>query len=105
MKRMIFLAAVVAACAYRPAAADPQSHTVAIQDFAYKPDPVTVSVGDTVVFANHDPVGHTVTAKDGSFDSKNIESGKSWSYTFSTAGTYAYFCSVHPSMQGTITAQ
>ncbi|HEV3155382.1 MAG TPA: cupredoxin family copper-binding protein [Candidatus Baltobacteraceae bacterium] len=106
MRKFLVLAALLGSALIAPAAhADPVTHVVDIRDFAYKPDSLTIAVGDTVKFVNHDDVGHTVTAKDASFDSKNLDTGKSWSYTFTTAGTYPYLCTVHPSMQATITAQ
>ncbi|HZT13144.1 MAG TPA: cupredoxin family copper-binding protein [Candidatus Baltobacteraceae bacterium] len=105
MKAAFALAALLCTAASATVLADTQSHVVTISDFAYKPEKLTVAVGDTVRFENKDDVGHTVTAKDGSFDSQNIDTGKSWTYTFSTAGTYEYFCTVHPSMKGSVTAQ
>lgn len=85
--------------------ASAQTHVVTIKDFAYSPNPLTIAVGDSVKFVNDDDVAHTATAGDGSFDSKEIDNGKSWTYTFSTAGTYPYICSVHPSMTGKIIVQ
>jgi plastocyanin len=105
MKQILALAALICLSGSAAAYADPATHVVTISDFTFKPDNLTIAVGDTVQFVNKDSVGHTATAKDGSFDSKNLDTGKSWSYTFTTAGTYPYICSVHPSMQATITAQ
>jgi hypothetical protein len=64
---------------------------------------VTVHVGDTITWTNQDVAPHTATASDGSFDTGNISQGKSGSHTFDTAGTFAYICSIHPSMKGTVT--
>jgi plastocyanin len=83
------------------AASAPQTATVHMTDFAFKPDKLSVQVGDTVVFQNDDDATHNVTAD--SFKSGDIGSGKSWKYTFSKAGTYTYVCTYHPGMQGTIT--
>jgi plastocyanin len=81
---------------------DEQPHqTVHIKDFAFKPQALTVHAGDTVVFQNDDDVIHNVSAD--AFKSGDIAGGKSWSYTFSKSGTYAYVCTYHPGMQGTIT--
>lgn len=63
---------------------------------------LTVAVGTTVVWSNQDDVPHTATAEDGSFNSGNIQGG-TFSHTFEEAGTYAYFCEVHPTMTGEIT--
>jgi plastocyanin/predicted lipoprotein with Yx(FWY)xxD motif len=77
--------------------------SVTIAGFAFVPASVTVAVGTTVTWTNTDPVGHTVTANGGSFGSGTIPTGASFSYKFGTAGTYAFHCSIHPSMTGTIT--
>lgn len=85
----------------QPANSADQSPTVQMKDFSFKPDALTVHQGDTVVFQNDDDVTHNVTAD--SLKSGDIGAGKSWKYTFSKAGTYAYVCTYHPGMQGTIT--
>jgi plastocyanin len=77
------------------------THTVVMDGVAYQPDALTVKRGDTVVWVNKDPFPHTVTAK-GSFDSHDIAAGKSWKYTASKAGEYAYICTLHPNMKGTL---
>lgn len=67
------------------------------------PQPVLeVAVGTTVEWKNDDPVPHTVTGDDGSFDSGMIEGGQTWRYTFTTPGTYAYHCTPHPFMKATV---
>jgi plastocyanin len=68
---------------------------------AYQPDALTVKRGDTVVWVNKDPFPHTVTAK-GIFDSRDIAAGKSWTYTASKPGEYAYICTLHPNMKATL---
>ncbi len=75
---------------------------VKIVDFAYSPDPVRVQVGGKVIWQNEDPESHTATAEDGSFDTGTIDEGKLKSETFKKAGTYAYVCSIHPQMHGTV---
>jgi plastocyanin len=75
---------------------------VRIVDFSYDPDPVTVQVGGKVIWQNEDAAPHTATADDGSFDTGTIEQGKIKSETFKGAGTYSYFCEIHPSMRGTV---
>jgi hypothetical protein len=62
-----------------------------------------VHVGDTITWSNQDIAPHTATASDGSFDTGTINPGKSGSHTFTKAGTFAYICSIHPSMKGTVT--
>ena len=80
-------------------------HPVDIAGFAFSPQSVTVAVGDTVTWSNADAQNHTATANGGSFDTGTIGGGSSKSVTFSTAGTFAYHCKIHPSMTGTIVVQ
>jgi len=68
------------------------------------PDPVAVGVGGTVTWTNDDAVAHTVTFDDASrTSSKNLDPGATFSATFPKAGSYPYHCSIHSSMQGTVT--
>jgi plastocyanin len=76
--------------------------TIHIRDFAYVPASVTIHPGQTVRFAQDDSTAHTVTAVDKSFDSGNLDKGKSWTHTFDKEGTYAYLCAYHPTMRGTV---
>ncbi len=72
----------------------------------YEPAVLTVKVGTTVTWTNIGAVVHTVTAADRkAFDSKNIGPNASFSWTFQSAGTFAYLCTYHPWMKGTIIAQ
>jgi plastocyanin len=69
----------------------------------YSPSSFTVKVGTTVTWVNHDGTIHTVTSKGSSlFDSGNIPTGGSFSYSFTQAGTYQYYCTIHPWMVGTV---
>ncbi len=81
------------------AASDPG---VAIVNFAFSPATTTIHVGDTITWSNSDSAPHTATAKDGSFDTGILMKGQSASHTFTHAGTFAYICSVHPYMHGTV---
>ena len=74
-----------------------------IYDFEFEPADLSVSVGTTVTWLNEGPTEHTVTADDGSFDSTPIAVDASFSQTFDTAGTFAYHCTIHPEMIGTVT--
>jgi plastocyanin len=69
---------------------------------SFSPNPVEVKVGETVTWINDDPGRHTVTSKDGVFDSGMMGKGQSFSYIFDKAGRYSYFCSPHPGMVGTV---
>ena len=76
-----------------------------IVDFAFSPEPVTVTAGQTVTWTNHDPFAHSIKSSDGSFDSASLGQGASYSATFSTPGTYAYLCGIHNSMTGTVVVE
>jgi plastocyanin len=78
------------------------SEKVEIVEFTYNPDPVTVQTGGKVIWQNEDTAPHTATADDGSFDTGTLERGKLKSETFKEAGTYPYFCEIHPTMRGTV---
>ncbi|HEY6326483.1 MAG TPA: cupredoxin family copper-binding protein [Candidatus Cybelea sp.] len=73
-----------------------------IHNDAYIPQTLTIVAGQTVTFVNGDDDAHTVTAVDGSFDSKGLDTGDVWRHAFAKPGTYAYFCQLHPFMKGTI---
>jgi len=75
---------------------------VNINNYAFQAPSITIAPGTTVVFKNLDDDPHTVTAVDGSFDSKGLGQGDTWSHRFTTPGTYAYYCKVHPMMKGTV---
>lgn len=71
---------------------------------AYLPTTFTVhlSAGGKVTWLNKDSTGHTVTNKSGLFDSGTFTTLRTWSYTFTQAGSYPYYCTIHPNMVGTI---
>ncbi len=77
-------------------------HEVDIDNLAFAPASITVAVGDSVRWANSDSVVHTVTS-DSVWGSGSIPTGSSYTYTFSIAGSYSYYCEFHPSMTGTVT--
>lgn len=79
-----------------------KSEKVEIVEFTYQPDPVVVQVDGKVTWQNQDTAPHTATADDGSFDTGTIEKGKLGSATFKEAGTFTYFCEIHPTMHGTV---
>ena len=85
------------------ASAAPQGpNSVEITDFAFAPVSLTVKAGTTVTWTNRDEEPHTVAADDGSFHSPGMGTGNTYTYTFTTAGTFAYVCSIHPMMHGTV---
>ena len=70
--------------------------------WGYSPAVLTVPVGTTVVWRNVGLQAHSVTSQDQLFDSRLLDSGKSWSYTFDAPGTYRYFCVPRPWMKGVV---
>ena len=79
---------------------------VDIVDFAFSSSNVTIRVGDTIEWDNTGSATHTTTSDSGdpaSWNSGNLNSGASFSFTFTKAGTYTYHCNIHPFMKGTIT--
>ena len=98
MKNALLVATLFAATAAAPAA-PPAIH---IKNDAFSPARLTVAAGSTVTFVNDDDDAHTVTASDGSYDSKGLDTGDVWRHTFAKPGTYRYFCELHPFMKATI---
>ncbi len=78
---------------------------VKIDNFSFGPQTLTVPVGATVTWTNSDDIPHTVVSTDGLFKSKVRDTDETFSYTFTKAGTYSYFCSVHPKMVGKVVVQ
>src|SRR3954452_2740908 len=76
--------------------------TVEMTNTTFQPQSIDVKVGDTVTFVNKDEIAHTATAGDGSFDSKTMEAGASFTFKATKAGQIAYVCNFHPGMTGTI---
>lgn len=83
-------------------AAQPKTHTVTMESMRFQPDVLTVAPGDIVVWVNKDLVPHTATSKVGGFDSNVILASESWRYTVPKKGDFAYICTFHPAMKGTL---
>jgi plastocyanin len=79
--------------------------TVVVKSFSFTPQKITVSTGSKVTWEFKDSVDHNVTANDKSFHSKDEGNGGSYSFTFNTAGTYDYVCTIHQYMTGSVTVQ
>jgi plastocyanin len=75
---------------------------VQVDNFTFGPATLTVPVNSTVTWVNKDDLPHVIASNDGVFKSKALDTDDKFSYTFSKSGTYAYFCSIHPKMVGTI---
>lgn len=78
---------------------------VSIDNFTFNPEHVTVKAGSTVTWTNRDDIPHTVVATGHAFRSKALDTDDSYSFTFTTPGTYEYFCSLHPHMVGTVVVE
>jgi len=83
----------------------PETTEVKIDNFSFGPATLTVPVGTSVTWTNRDDIPHTVVSTDGVFKSKVLDTDEKFSFTFSKAGTYPYFCSIHPKMTGKVVVQ
>jgi plastocyanin len=79
--------------------------TVEIADLAFSPDTLTVAVGTTVTWENSDSLPHTSTSEDEVWTSGTLGSGDEFSVNFEQAGTFSYFCEIHPSMIGSVVVE
>ncbi|MDO8669605.1 MAG: cupredoxin family copper-binding protein [Candidatus Buchananbacteria bacterium] len=85
--------------------AKPKNINVTLSGFAFNPKIITIKKGDTIIWTNQDPVGHTVTSDPGSavnFSSSTLDKGDTYRMTFNAVGTFNYHCSPHPSMTAQI---
>jgi plastocyanin len=90
------------------AAADQSSAATAavkIDNFSFGPQTLTVPVGATVIWTNRDDIPHTAVSTEGAFKSKVMDTDEKFSYTFTKAGTYSYYCTIHPKMTGQVVVQ
>jgi plastocyanin len=78
---------------------------VKIDNFVFGPQTLTVSVGTTVTWTNSDDIPHTSVSSDGVFKSKVLDTNEQFSYTFTKAGAYPYYCTIHPKMTGKVVVQ
>jgi plastocyanin len=78
---------------------------VKIENFTFAPQRVTVKAGTTITWTNQDDIPHAVASATKAFRSKTLDTDDKFSFTFTTAGTYQYFCSLHPHMTGTIVVE
>ena len=103
MTRTLLRGLILAAALLLPlgAGAQAQELQVTIDNFTFAPAELKVKVGDTVTWTNHDDIPHTVVSA-GKFRSKAMDTDNSFSFTFTSAGDYRYFCSLHPHMTGMI---
>jgi plastocyanin len=78
------------------------ANAVKIDNFVFGPQTITVPIGTTVTWTNSDDIPHTAVSTDGVFKSKVMDTDEKFSYTFTKAGTYSYYCSIHPKMTGQV---
>jgi plastocyanin len=96
--------AATAAIAMAASAAQAENAAVKIANFTFSPQTITVKAGTTVTWTNEDDIPHTVVSPP-NIRSKPLDTDDKFSFTFTTPGTYKYFCSLHPHMTGTIVVQ
>jgi plastocyanin len=82
-----------------------QSTEIKVDNFTFGPATLTVPVNSTVTWVNKDDIPHVIASNDGLFKSKALDTNDKYSFTFSKPGTYAYYCSIHPKMQGKVVVQ
>jgi len=99
----LLIAALAAAIVSLSAPAPAAEASVKIDNFTFDPPVLTVKAGTTVTWKNVDDIPHTVASSTrGLFKSKALDADDSFSFTFKDAGTFDYFCSLHPHMTGSI---
>ena len=101
---MLFGPLVGALLAFGAIAAE-ETNVVTIDNFTFTQPELTVAVGTTVKWVNHDDIPHTATSKTGVFRSKALDTDDKFSFTFATPGSFAYFCALHPHMTGSIVVE
>jgi plastocyanin len=96
------VAVIHGAASVLPARAGGAGLEVKIDNFTFAPARITAKVGTTITWVNEDDIPHTVAAATKAFKSKALDTDDKFAFTFTTPGTYEYFCSLHPHMTGTI---
>jgi plastocyanin len=103
---IVLAAAVFTTAAALPAAPAQAADTeVLIDQFTFTPQRITVKAGATVTWTNEDDVPHTIASSSKLFKSKALDTGDKFSFTFTTPGSYEYFCSLHPHMTGAVVVE
>ena len=110
-RRFLLAAAALALAQYPPSApagpAPAPQASVTIDNFSFKAPAITIAAGTRVTWTNRDDIPHTITA-DGippAYHSHPLDTGEQFSMVFDKAGTFRYYCSLHPKMRGTVTVQ
>lgn len=94
----------IASVAHAGEPASSKGKTVTIDNFTFSPAVLTISAGTKGTWTNRDDIPHTVTdaARPPGFKSAALDTGDMFSWVFPGPGTYHYFCSLHPRMEGTV---
>jgi amicyanin len=100
----ILLLSAAAMLAIAPVA-QAEDATVRIGNFTFDPPQLRVKAGTTVSWRNEDDIPHAIASTERKFKSKTLDTDEGYSFTFTNPGTYAYFCSLHPHMTGTIVVE
>ena len=101
----LLVAGVAAAYLHAAAPASAEEVAVKIGNFTFGPQELKVKAGTTVTWTNEDDIPHTVVSSGKMFKSKTLDTSDAFTFTFTTPGDYAYFCSLHPHMTGTIVVE
>ena len=99
------LLGLLAGAAVMAAPVGAQDAEVKIDNFTFVPQRVTIKPGTTVTWVNDDDIPHAIAATGKEFRSKVLDTNDKYSFTFTTVGTFEYFCSLHPHMTGTIVVE
>ena len=111
LRRTLIAAALGGACALPlsalilPGQAQNAPVQVGIDNFTFNPQKLTVKAGTTVIWTNKDDIPHAVAAVNKEFKSKTLDTDDGYAFTFTTPGSYEYFCSLHPHMTGTVVVE
>ena len=103
MVAMLLLSAASSDSSAKPP--QPATAEVKVDNFSFGPTTLTVAVGTTVTWTNRDDIPHTIVSTEKVFKSKVLDTDEKFSFTFDKAGTYPYFCSIHPKMTGSVVVQ
>ncbi len=93
---------VLSGCTQQQSPSPIAGNTITIKNFAFNPSTITIKVGENVTWINEDSASHQVKEDAGLFESSTLGTGQSYTYIFTTAGTYNYICTIHPSMKGKV---
>lgn len=104
---IVLMILAIAIASHKTVSAQSQAATeIKIDNFSFTPQTITVPVGSQITWTNQDDIPHTVVSDDKTtFKSKALDTDEKFSFTFTKAGTYTYFCSIHPKMTAKVVVQ